>query len=95
MRRYETNLLRLAQLATERGLCGVLITDHWSSSAAGHATCTFNCWTRIPSAWDSNTSTMRLLEALNAAVQEQNWPETRDRYERLDGISDAPCLFEK
>jgi DNA-binding MurR/RpiR family transcriptional regulator len=95
MRRYETNLLRLAQLANDRGVCVILITDQWASPAAAHARHTFHCWTQIPSAWDSNTSTMMLLEALIAATQEANWPETRDRYERLDSIFDAARLFEK
>ncbi len=95
MRRYETNLLRLAQLATERGVRIILITDQWASPVASHATHTFHCWTQIPSAWDSNTSTMMLLEALIAAAQEVNWPETRSRYERLDSIFDAARLFEK
>ncbi len=95
MRRYETNLLRLAQLATERGVRVILITDQWASPVAAHAVHTFHCWTQIPSAWDSNTSTMMLLEALIAAVQEADWPQTRSRYERLDAIFDAARLFEK
>lgn len=95
MRRYETNLRRLAELASARGVHVILITDQWTSPVAGHAAHTFHCWTQIPSAWDSNTSTMMLLEALIAAVQEANWPETRDRYERLDAIFDAARLFEK
>src|SRR5690554_456795 len=95
MRRYETTLLRLARLATERGVRVILITDQWSSPIAAHATHSFHCWTQIPSAWDSNTSTMMMLEALIAAVQEANWPETRGRYERLDSIFDASRLFEK
>ncbi|MFX0546019.1 MurR/RpiR family transcriptional regulator [Roseovarius sp. S1116L3] len=95
MRRYETNLLRLAQLASARGVRVILMTDQWTSPVASHAAHTFHCWTQIPSAWDSNTSTMMLLEALIAAVQEANWPETRDRYERLDAIFDAARLFEK
>jgi len=95
MRRYETNLLRLAQLATERGVRVILITDQWASPVAAHAVHTFHCWTQIPSAWDSNTSTMMLLEALIAAVQEADWPQTRNRYERLDAIFDAARLFEK
>lgn len=95
VRRYETNLLRLAQLAAERAVRIVLITDQWASPVATVATHTFHCWVEIPSAWDSNISTMMLLEALIAAVQEENWPETRARYERLDEIFDAVSLFRK
>lgn len=95
VRRYEANLMRLAELATERGVTVVLITDQWTSPVAEIATCSFNCWVEIPSAWDSNTSTMMLLEALIAATQEQRWPETKERYERLDKLFDMTRLFRK
>lgn len=94
MRRYETNLLRLAQIATQRDARVILITDQWASPVARHAAHTFQCWTQIPSAWDSNIATMLLLEALIAATQEEDWPETRSRVERLDAIFDAARLFE-
>ncbi len=93
VRRYEANLERLAELASERGVTLILITDQWASPIARLADFNFNCWVEIPSAWDSNTSTMMLLEALIAATQEECWPETRDRYERLDALFDLTRLF--
>ncbi|WP_299845656.1 MurR/RpiR family transcriptional regulator [uncultured Roseovarius sp.] len=95
VRRYETNLQNLAKLAAERGVTIILITDQWASPVTAHASFTFNCWVEIPSAWDSNISTMMLLEALIAATQEEKWPETRDRYERLDELFDLTRLFRK
>lgn len=95
VRRYETNLLRLAQLASERGVRLILITDQWASPISNIAPQSFNCWGEIPSAWDSNIATMMLLEALIAATQEERWPETRDRYERLDELFDMTRLFRK
>lgn len=95
VRRYETNLQRLAELVAERGVHIVLITDQWASPVAAVADFTFNCWVEIPSGWDSNLSTMMLLEAMIAAVQEQRWPETRDRYEKLDELFDMTRLFRK
>ena len=95
VRRYETNLQNLAKLAADRGVRVILITDQWASPVAAQATFTFNCWVEIPSAWDSNISTMMLLEALIAATQEEKWPETRDRYERLDELFDVTRLFRK
>ncbi|SMC11343.1 DNA-binding transcriptional repressor RpiR [Roseovarius aestuarii] len=95
VRRYETNLQNLAKLAAERGVVIVLITDQWASPVASEADYIFNCWVEIPSAWDSNISTMMLLEALIAATQEEKWPETRDRYERLDQLFDHTRLFRK
>jgi DNA-binding MurR/RpiR family transcriptional regulator len=38
---------------------------------------------------------MMLLETLIAAVQEENWPRAKDRYERLDEIFEAARLFRK
>ena len=95
IRRYETNLLRLAELAKERGVTVIVVTDQWASPIASIADYTFNCWVEIPSAWDSNVSTMMLLETLIAAVQEENWPRAKDRYERLDEIFEAARLFRK
>lgn len=95
VRRYEANLQRLAELAAARGVKLVLITDQWVSPVAEVADHVFNCWIEIPSAWDSNISTMMLLEALIAAVQEKNWPETKARYEGLDKLFEATRLFQK
>ncbi|WP_406645362.1 MurR/RpiR family transcriptional regulator [Aliisedimentitalea scapharcae] len=95
VRRYETNLLRLAELASERGVTIILITDQWASPVASVAKFTFNCWVEIPSAWDSNIATMMLLEALIAGTQEESWPETKDRYDRLDELFDMTRLFRK
>ena len=95
VRRYESNLLRLAELAAERGVVILLITDQWTSPVAEIAQSSFNCWVEIPSAWDSNTSTMMLLEALIAATQEHRWPQTKDRYEQLDQLFDMTRLFRK
>ena len=95
VRRYESNLLRLAELAVERGVALILITDQWASPVASVADYTFNCWVEIPSAWDSNVSTMMLLEALIAATQEARWPDTRERFERLDRLFDVTRIFRK
>lgn len=95
IRRYEANLLRLAELAVDRGIKVILITDQWTSPVAEVAEIVFTCWVEIPSAWDSNIATMMLLEALIAATQEALWPETRDRYERLDELFSQSRLFRK
>jgi len=95
IRRYEANLLRLAELASERGVKVVLITDQWTSPVARVSDHAFTCWVEIPSGWDSNISTMMLLEAMIAAVQESRWPEARKRYEELDQIFDQTRLFRR
>ncbi|MFV2051789.1 MurR/RpiR family transcriptional regulator [Aliiroseovarius sp. YM-037] len=95
IRRYENNLQRLAELAVERGVQVILITDPWTSPVAKIADPVFNCWGEIPSAWDSNISTLMLLEALIAAVQEKSWPDTKERFEKLDEIFDVTRLYRK
>ncbi|WP_417722114.1 MurR/RpiR family transcriptional regulator [Salipiger sp.] len=95
VRRYEDNLLRLADIAAERGVRVILITDQWASPVAGVAEITFNCWVEIPSAWDSNIATLSLLEALIAAAQENRWPDARERFERLDSLFELTRLFRK
>lgn len=95
IRRYEENLLRLAQLAAERGVRIVLITDQWSSPVASVADHTFSCWVEVPSGWDSNTATMLLLEAMIASVQESRWEDTKERYEALDELFTQSKLFRK
>ncbi|MDR5867651.1 MurR/RpiR family transcriptional regulator [Halomonas koreensis] len=95
IRRYETNLLRLAEMVRRRGVRIVLFTDQWGSPIATLADFTFHCWVEIPSGWDSNVSTMMLLETMIAAVQEERWPDARERYERLDELFDMTHFFRK
>ena len=95
VRRYESNLMRLAEMAVAQGVHVILITDQWTSPISELAEATFNCWVEIPSAWDSNIATMLLLEALIAATQEARWPDTRTRYEQLDKLFDRTRLFRK
>jgi len=95
IRRYEANLLRLAEMVSKRDVRIVLFTDQWESPVSAVADFTFNCWVEIPSGWDSNVSTLMLLELMIAAVQEQCWPQTRDRYERLEELFDMSHLFRK
>ncbi|MFQ1702498.1 MurR/RpiR family transcriptional regulator [Loktanella agnita] len=95
IRRYEANLLRVAELAKERKVTVIVITDQWASPIADIADFVLLCWVEIPSAWDSNVSTIMLLETLFAAVQEQNWPRTKGRFDRLDEVFEAARLFSK
>ncbi|WP_210242846.1 MurR/RpiR family transcriptional regulator [Pararhizobium mangrovi] len=95
IRRYDAGLMRLAEQATREGVQVVLITDQWTSPVADWADYTFNCWVEIPSAWDSNVATMLLLEAMIAAIQEENWPRARARYDRLEDLFDRMNLFRR
>ena len=93
IRRYEAELLRLAELARERGAVVVLFTDQWGSpitAVAGHV---FNAPVEAPSSWDSTVAIMLLVEALIAEVQAARWDTARDRIEALERMFSATKLF--
>ncbi|MEI4231286.1 MurR/RpiR family transcriptional regulator [Roseovarius sp. D22-M7] len=95
IRRYEDNLLRLAEIASTRGVRAILITDQWASPVATLADATFHCWGEIPSAWESNIAMLSLTEALIAATQEECWPGARARFDQLDRLFEMTRLFRK
>lgn len=95
IRRYERDILRLAEMAKEKGVILILFTDQWGSPAAKHATHSFHSRIEAPSAWDSSVVTLFILEAVIAAVQTENWDETKDRMKALEELFDQTKLFRK
>lgn len=95
IRRYETDLVRLAELARRRGVVVVLFTDQWGSPASKHAQHVFNCRIEAPSAWDSSVVTLFVVEALIAAVETLRWEATRGRMRELEELFDRTRLFKK
>ncbi len=95
IRRYENDLLKLAQIVREREASIVLFTDQWGSPIARLAAHRFNVRIEVPSAWDSSAATLILVEALIAAVQDQAWPQTRERMRALEELFDQTRLFRK
>ncbi|TYO90464.1 MurR/RpiR family transcriptional regulator [Oceanicella actignis] len=95
MRRYERDLLRFAEAASEAGAQIVLITDQWGSPIAKLAAHSFHARIEAPSAWDSNVAPMVLVEALLAAVEARDWDDTRERMRRLEALFDRSRTFRK
>jgi len=95
IRRYETSVLTVAELARERGAEVVLITDRWISPAAAHASHLVPCHIEVPSAWDSNVSLLFVVEALLAAVQSRNWEETKSRLTRMEELYERTEFFRR
>lgn len=95
VRRYETNTLRLAEMAQARGARIVLFTDQWRSPVHRLAEISLSTRIVVPSAWDSVTATMLLLETLVASVETVDWDTTRARMEALEGMFDETRLFRK
>jgi len=95
IRRYEREILRLAEMASAKGVTLVLFTDQWGSPAGKHATHSFNCRIEAPSAWDSSVVTLFIVEALIAAVQTMNWKDTEQRMRTLEELFDQTRMFRK
>lgn len=95
IRRYEHDILRLAELAESRGVKLILFTDQWGSPAAKHASHSFHCRIEAPSAWDSSVVTLFIVEAVIAAVQTETWDETKDRMKLLEDLFDRTKMFRK
>lgn len=95
IRRYENSTLRLAEMAREREAILILFTDQWTSPVASLADLTFRNRISVPSAWDSNVTSMLLAEILIAQVQERDWESTRSRMEALEDMFDRTRFFRK
>ncbi len=93
IRRYEANVVQLAEVAAERGARVILFTDSWMSPVAALATYRFAAAIEVPSAWDSTVAIQVLVESLLAAVQARNWPETEQRLTELEAIYARTRLF--
>jgi len=95
IRRYEHDILRLAEMAKKKDVTLVLFTDQWGSPVAKHATYSFHSRIEAPSAWDSSVVTLFVVEALIAAVQTETWDETKDRMKTLEELFDHTRQFRK
>lgn len=95
VRRYENNTLKLAEMAHARGAKIILFTDQWRSPVHTLAEVTLSCRIIVPSAWDSATTTMLLIETMIASVQNLNWDETKRRVQTLEDMFDQTKLFRK
>lgn len=95
IRRYEQAVLALVEMAAELGAEVVLFTDQWISPASARAGHTFAAHVEAPSAWDSNSVLMVLVETLLAAVQAQTRDETRSRMARLETLYERNRLHRR
>ena len=93
IRRYESHLQELAQIASDRNVTVVLFTDQWGSPIARSADHVFNSLVEAPSSWDSTISVMLIVEALIAEVQDARWEDAKERIEELEGMFSSTKLF--
>lgn len=95
VRRYENTTLKLAEAAAERGARILLFTDQWRSPIHAHADCTLYARIAVPSAWDSNVTSLLLVEILLAEMQQRDWANSRERMTDLEQMFDKTRLFRK
>lgn len=93
IRRYESDLLKLARLARERGCAIVLFTDQWGSPIGAMADVTFHGLVEAPSSWDSTIALMMVIESLIAEVQTRRGDAGRARIEELESMFSATRMF--
>lgn len=86
VRRYQDDLVRLAEAAAERQATVILLTDQWLSPAARFAAHVLPARISVPSAWDSGAALMTLVEALIAAVTAADAERSRQRIAALEGL---------
>jgi len=95
IRRYEQDMVTLAQVAHDNDVSILLFTDQWTSPVSRFAKHTFRVKIEAPSAWDSSVVTLFVVEALIEAVQSNGWDETRQRMNALEGLFEQTRLFRK
>jgi DNA-binding MurR/RpiR family transcriptional regulator len=86
IRRYQNDVVRLCDLAAERGARVILICDSRDAPAARKAAITFVAQTTSISAWDSFAALTALSELLIAGVSDQLGKTLQSRMDILDSV---------
>ena len=86
IRRYQSDLGQLAEVAAKRRVTTIVLTDQWLSPAARLARHVLPARVSVPSAWDSNAALLAVIEALIADVMQRRWGESRDRMAAIEAL---------
>jgi len=86
VRRYQENVIDFAGQASARGAKVVLITDQWLSPAMRFASHMLSVRIEAPSNWDSNVTTLALVELLLASVTVKLWPSAKKRIAQIEDL---------
>jgi len=86
IRRYQSDLKRLAEAATKRRVTTIVLTDQWLSPAARSARHVLPARVSVPSAWDSNAALLAVIEVLIADVMQRRWGESRERMAAIEAL---------
>lgn len=86
IRRYQSDLVRLAELMVERKARILLITDPWLSPIARSARVVLPCVVDANRTWDSSVTLLALAEALIDRVDRVQSDSARARMQALEDI---------
>jgi DNA-binding MurR/RpiR family transcriptional regulator len=86
IRRYQSDLRRLAEAAAKRRVTTIVLTDQWLSPAARSARHVLPARVSVPSAWDSNAALLAVIEVLIADVMQRRWGESRERMAAIEAL---------
>ncbi|MBL8575183.1 MAG: MurR/RpiR family transcriptional regulator [Hyphomicrobiaceae bacterium] len=89
IRRYQTDVIQLAENAAARGASVVLFTDTWLSPIVRIARHVLSSQVGVPSNFDSTVAMLALIEALIARVTDDLWPTAKLRMEALEKLRGA------
>jgi DNA-binding MurR/RpiR family transcriptional regulator len=86
IRRYQPDIITLAETAAKQGATVVLMTDQWLSPIARIAKHTLPAHVAAPSNWDSSAGLLLVVEALIAAVTKRLWATAKPRMEAIEQL---------
>jgi DNA-binding MurR/RpiR family transcriptional regulator len=86
IRRYQDDVIELAEAAARRKAAVVLFTDQWLSPIAKVARHVVPARVRVPSNWDSSSALLAMAEAILAAVTERVWQDARPRMQEMESL---------
>jgi DNA-binding MurR/RpiR family transcriptional regulator len=86
IRRYQDDVIELAEAAARRKAAVVLFTDQWLSPIAKVARHVVAARVRVPSNWDSSCALLAMAEAILAAVTERVWASARPRMQEIEAL---------
>lgn len=86
IRRYQDDVIELAEAAARRKAAVVLFTDQWLSPIAKVARHVVAARVRVPSNWDSSCALLAMAEAVLAAVTERIWRSARPRMQEVEAL---------
>ena len=86
IRRYQEDVILLAEEAADRGSTIVLFTDQWLSPIARLAKHVISARIAVPSNWDSNAAIFAVIEALIASLTKTLWDVAEARMKALEEL---------